>query len=85
MKSRDIWRQMPGTSGVWGRETILDDTVIPYAMLCQGAARVAGWLTELGVQPGDRAAVSMPNIPHIPIIYCGILWAGAVVVPMNPP
>ena len=63
---------------------ILDDTVVPYGMLGQGAARVAGWLTELGVQPGDRVAVSMPNIPHMPIIYYGILWAGAVVVPMNP-
>ena len=63
---------------------ILDDTVVPYGMLGQGAARVAGWLTELGVQPGDRVAVSMPNIPHMPIIYYGILWSGAVVVPMNP-
>ena len=63
---------------------ILDDTVVPYGMLGQGAARVAGWLTELGVRPGDRVAVSMPNIPHMPIIYYGILWAGAVVVPMNP-
>lgn len=63
---------------------IFDDTVIPYGMLAQGAARVAGWLQELGVQPGDRVAVSMPNIPHMPIVYYGILWAGGVVVPMNP-
>ncbi len=63
---------------------IFDETVIPYGMLSQGAARVAGWLQELGVRPGDRVAVSMPNIPHMPIIYYGILWAGGVVVPMNP-
>ncbi|HEX6888799.1 MAG TPA: long-chain fatty acid--CoA ligase [Candidatus Nanopelagicales bacterium] len=62
----------------------LDDTVVPYGMLAQGAARVAGWLQSLDVQPGDRVAVSMPNIPHMPIIYYGILWAGGVVVPMNP-
>jgi long-chain acyl-CoA synthetase len=28
--------------------------------------------------------VSLPNIPQMPIIYYGILWAGGVVVPMNP-
>ncbi|MGB7979898.1 MAG: long-chain fatty acid--CoA ligase [Candidatus Nanopelagicales bacterium] len=63
---------------------VLDDTVIPYGMLAQGAARVAGWLKSLGVGPGDRVAVSLPNIPHMPIIYYGILWAGGVVVPVNP-
>jgi long-chain acyl-CoA synthetase len=62
----------------------LDDTVVSYGMLANGAARVAGWLGELGVQPGDRVGVSLPNIPHMPIIYYGILWAGGVVVPMNP-
>jgi long-chain acyl-CoA synthetase len=63
---------------------VLDDTIVPYGMLAQGAARVAGWLAELGVRPGDRVAVSLPNIPHMPIVYYGILWAGAVVVPVNP-
>ena len=62
----------------------LDDLVIPYAALAQGAARLAGWLTELGVQPGDRVVLTMPNLPQFPIIYYGILWSGGVVVPMNP-
>ena len=62
----------------------LDDLTIPYAALAQGAARVAGWLTELGVRPGDRVAITMPNLPQFPIIYYGILWAGGAVVPMNP-
>jgi long-chain acyl-CoA synthetase len=63
---------------------LLDDTTVPFGMLAQGAARVAGWLQSLGVAPGDRVAVSLPNIPHMPIIYYGILWAGGVVVPVNP-
>jgi long-chain acyl-CoA synthetase len=62
----------------------LDDTVVTYATLAGAAAKVAGWLGELGVKPGDRVAVSLPNIPHMPIVYYGILWAGGVVVPMNP-
>jgi long-chain acyl-CoA synthetase len=62
----------------------LDDAVVPYRLLAGAAAKVAGWLTELGVQPGDRVAVTLPNIPQMPIIYYGILWAGGVVVPINP-
>ncbi len=62
----------------------LDDAVVPYGMLAAAASRVAGWLGELGVKPGERVAVSLPNIPQMPIIYYGILWAGGVVVPMNP-
>jgi long-chain acyl-CoA synthetase len=62
----------------------LDDTVVPFGVLANAASRVAGWLGELGVQPGDRVGVSLPNIPQMPIIYYGILWAGGVVVPMNP-
>ncbi len=62
----------------------LDDAVVPYRVLAGAAAKVAGWLGELGVQPGDRVAVSLPNIPQMPIVYYGILWAGGVVVPMTP-
>lgn len=62
----------------------LDDVEIPYAALAGGAAKVATWLRSLGVQPGDRVALNMPNLPQFPVIYYGILWAGATVVPMNP-
>jgi long-chain acyl-CoA synthetase len=62
----------------------LDDIEVSYAALQAGAARVAGWLRSLGVVPGDRVAINMPNLPQFPVIYYGILWAGAAVVPMNP-
>jgi long-chain acyl-CoA synthetase len=62
----------------------LDDIEISYAALLGGARRVAGWLASLGVQPGDRVAINMPNLPQFPVIYYGILAAGGVVVPMNP-
>lgn len=62
----------------------LDDVEIPFGALAAGAARLASWLRELGVEPGDRVALSMPNLPQFPIIYYGILWAGGAVVPMNP-
>jgi long-chain acyl-CoA synthetase len=62
----------------------LDDYQLSYRALADGAARVAGWLRSLGVQPGERVGLTLPNLPQFPVIYYGILWAGAVVVPMNP-
>ena len=36
-----------------------------------------------GIEPGDKVALSCPNLPYFPIVYYGILKAGAVVVPLN--
>jgi long-chain acyl-CoA synthetase len=62
----------------------LDDDALQYRDLADGAARVTTWLNSLGVQPGERVGIMLPNLPQFPIIYYGILWAGGVVVPMNP-
>ena len=62
----------------------LDDTILSYAALDEGSARVAGLLRERGVRPGDRVALMLPNLPEFAVIYYGILRAGCVVVPMNP-
>ena len=61
----------------------LDDTVVTYAVLNEGATRIAGLLKEKGVQPGDRVGIMLPNVPYFGIVYYGILRAGGVVVPMN--
>ena len=61
----------------------LDDAELHYAAFEEGAARVAGLLKEKGVEPGDRVGLMLPNVPYFPVIYYGILRAGAVVVPMN--
>ena len=61
----------------------LDDTVVNYAVLNEGATRIAGLLKEKGVEPGDRVGIMLPNVPYFAIVYYGILRAGGVVVPMN--
>ena len=62
----------------------LDDAVLTYAQLDDATKHVAGLLAEHGVQPGDRVAIMLPNVPHFAVLYYGILRAGAVAVPMNP-
>ncbi len=50
-----------------------------HAMACQ----VASGLRARGVKPGHHVALSCPNLPYFPVVYFGILKAGAVVVPLN--
>ena len=61
----------------------LDDNIVTYDMLNEGAARVAGLLKERGLRPGDRVGVMLPNVPYFGVVYYGVLRAGGVVVPMN--
>jgi len=46
------------------------------------AARVARALARMGVSPGDRVVVLLPNCPEVLAAYTGILKAGAVIVPI---
>jgi len=48
------------------------------------ANRFASALHTMGVQPGDRVALMLPNSPQFLIAYFGAHKAGAVVVPLNP-
>ncbi|GGL04091.1 long-chain-fatty-acid--CoA ligase [Mangrovihabitans endophyticus] len=54
-----------------------------YAQVDAAANQVANLLVARGVQPGDKVALSCPNLPWFPIAYYGILKTGAVVVPLN--
>ena len=54
-----------------------------YAEINALANKVANGLKTLGIEPGDKVALSCPNLPYFPIIYYGILKAGAAVVPLN--
>jgi long-chain acyl-CoA synthetase len=56
---------------------------LSYAELDVASDRVALALQELGVLPGERIGLQLPNIAPFLIAYFGILKAGAVVVPLN--
>jgi long-chain acyl-CoA synthetase len=61
----------------------LGQDVLSYAELDEATARAAGLLRGLGVRPGDRVGVMLPNVPYFAFAYYGVLRAGGVVVPMN--
>lgn len=62
---------------------VLGDTRLTYAQVDAAANQVANLLVSRGIEPGDKVALSCPNIPYFPIVYYGILKAGATVVPLN--
>ena len=62
---------------------VLGDTRLTYAQVNAAASQVANLLVARGIEPGDKVALSCPNLPYFPIVYYGILKAGATVVPLN--
>jgi long-chain acyl-CoA synthetase len=62
---------------------VFGDTRLSYAQLNGASNQVANLLVSRGIQPGDRVALSCPNLPYFTIIYFGILKAGGTVVPLN--
>ncbi|CAB1062023.1 Long-chain-fatty-acid--CoA ligase (EC [Olavius sp. associated proteobacterium Delta 1] len=64
--------------------TIFNDAARTFAQVKDTADRVANFLASRGVAKGDRVAVFLPNLPHYPAIFFGILKAGAVCVTCNP-
>jgi len=74
----DSARKVPDREAI-----VFNDTRLSYAQIDAMANQVANLLVERGIVPGDKVALSCPNLPYFPIIYYGILKAGAVVVPLN--
>ncbi len=64
--------------------TIFNDATKTYAQVKQAADKVANFLASVGIKKGDRVAIFLPNLPHYPIAFFGILKAGAVCVTCNP-
>lgn len=62
---------------------ICGDMKMTYAEVNARANQVANALRQIGIEKGDKVALSCPNLPFFPIVYYGILKAGATVVPLN--
>src|SRR6476661_5962584 len=54
-----------------------------YAQFAERAARLAGALRAVGVNPGDRVAFLSMNCHRLLEAYYGVLDAGAVLLPLN--
>ncbi|MEA2168681.1 MAG: long-chain acyl-CoA synthetase [Solirubrobacteraceae bacterium] len=62
----------------------LDADELTYAELARRVRQFSAVLREQGVEPGDRVAVVLPNVPAFVVAYYAVLHAGGVVIAMNP-
>ena len=56
-----------------------------YLDLQSAAGRVAGGLAAQGVRPGDRVGIMLPTGSDYVATFFGVLWLGAIPVPLYPP
>jgi fatty-acyl-CoA synthase len=59
------------------------ERALTFAELLDCSARTAQGLADLGVGPGDRVALWLPNVPAYPILYFACVRLGAIAVAVN--
>ncbi|MEU5536891.1 long-chain fatty acid--CoA ligase [Streptomyces sp. NPDC020362] len=74
----DTAAQRPEHSAV-----IYESEHFTYGWLWEQARRYASVLRANGVRPGDRVAMLLADTPQFPVVYFGVLAAGAVAIPLN--
>jgi len=64
--------------------TIFNGATRSFGQVKDASDRIANFLVKKGIRPGEKVAIFLPNIPHFPEIFFGILKAGACCVNCNP-
>lgn len=59
------------------------DRIMGFAELAERSLRAARGLSDLGIGPGDRVALWLPNVPAYPILYFACVRLGAIAVAVN--
>jgi crotonobetaine/carnitine-CoA ligase len=59
------------------------DERLTFAEVGIRSTRIALALREIGVEPGDRVAVMLRNVPEFPLTWLALAKLGAVLVPVN--
>lgn len=75
----DMARERPAHPAI-----LFKGAAIPAARLAAESRAFAAALAALGVVPGDRVALLLPNTPQFLVAQYGAWRAGAITVPLNP-
>ncbi len=60
------------------------DRWMSYGELDRLSAALGAWLQGLGLEPGARVAIMLPNVPQFGVTMAGVLRAGYTCVNVNP-
>jgi fatty-acyl-CoA synthase len=81
----DVWTLLAD----WAEQTpaapalLHGDRVISFVELAERSLRVAQGLADLGIGPGDRVALWLPNVLAYPLLYFACTRLGAIAVAVN--
>jgi long-chain acyl-CoA synthetase len=64
--------------------TVCMDHWMSYSQLDILSTALGAWLQGLGLEPGARVAIMLPNIPQFPVTMSAVLRAGYTCVNVNP-
>ncbi|MER3536452.1 MAG: long-chain fatty acid--CoA ligase [Thermus sp.] len=83
---KPLWSILEESARTYANQVALDflGKTLSYREVWDLALRFAQGLKALGVRPGDRVALMLPNTPQFVIAFYGTLAAGAVGVSVNP-
>jgi len=86
LQPRPLYRLLDEAAAKHGPKSCIDflDRRWSFAEIKALSDRFARGLLDMGLQPGDRVGLFLPNCPYFVIAYFGILKAGGVVVNFNP-
>ncbi len=59
-------------------------TTLTWSQVDAAVDAAAAGLLALGLEPGDRVGLHLPNTLDFPVAYFGVLRAGLVALPLNP-
>ncbi len=81
-----LWQTLtvPAASTPQGEALVVGGASWTFGALLVRAARVAGWLSDRGVQRGDRVALLLDRSAEAVAAIYGVLLAGAAYVPLDP-
>lgn len=58
--------------------------LLTYSELASSVATIRTGLTGLGLRPGERVGIMIPNQVEFPLAWLSVIDAGAIAVPLNP-
>lgn len=81
-----LWTLLESAAKRYPNQIALDfmGYTLRYLDLWKASRKFAQGLVGLGVKPGDRVAIMLPNTPQFVIAFYGTLIAGGIVVNVNP-
>ena len=81
----DIWTLMANVAAETPDASafIHGERTLSFGALADGSARAAQGLADLGVGPGDRVALWLPNLQDWPLLYFACVRLSAIAVAVN--